>query len=95
MMISATSPMFTTIQARFFLKEKIATADTINLILVFAGIIFIVKPPFIFGQSEIYQEDPEALYAIVALVLGSISLQATVYTILRMLKGILLLRKMS
>ena len=88
MMISATSPMFTTIQARFFLKEKIATADTINLILVFVGIIFIVKPPFIFGYSKMYDEDPEALTAIIVLVLGSIFLQATVYTILRLLKGI-------
>ena len=88
MMISATSPMFTTIQARFFLKEKIAAADIINLILVFAGIIFIVKPPFIFGQSEIYQEDPEALYAIIALLFGNVFLWAPTFIILRKLKGI-------
>lgn len=87
--------MFTTIQARFFLKEKITSADTINLILVFAGIIFIVKPPFIFGQSEMYQEDPEALYAIIALVLGSIFLKATVYTLLRMLKGTFIKRSLT
>ena len=53
MMISATSPMFTTIQARIFLKEKIAAADIINLILVFAGIIFIVKPPFSYVSSHV------------------------------------------
>ena len=87
MMISATSPMFTTIQARIFLKEKISSSDIINILLVFAGIIFIVKPPFIFGQSEMYTEDPEAVYAIIAICLGSMFLQSSVYTILRMIKG--------
>ena len=87
MMISATSPMFTTIQARIFLKEKISSSDIINILLVFAGIIFIVKPPFIFGQSEMYTQDPEAVYAIIAICLGSMFLQSSVYTILRMLKG--------
>ena len=61
MMISATAPMFTTIYARIFLKEAIAVADILNLVLVFVGIVFIVKPPFLFGHSQIYQEDPEAL----------------------------------
>ena len=79
--------MFTTIQARIFLKEKISSSDIINLLLVFAGIIFIVKPPFIFGQSEMYTEDPEAVYATIAICLGSMFLQSSVYTILRMLKG--------
>ena len=51
--------MFTTIQARIFLKEKISSSDIINILLVFAGIIFIVKPPFIFGQSEMYTQDPD------------------------------------
>ena len=90
MMISATAPMFTTFYARIFLKESIAVADILNLILVFVGIVFIVKPPFMFGHSQIYQEDPEALQAILLLVFGAIFLQATVYVILRMLKGIFL-----
>ena len=88
MMISATAPTFTTIYARIFLKESIVPADLANLVLVFSGIIFIVKPPFIFGYSKMYDQDPEALTAIIVLVLGSIFLQATVYTILRLLKGI-------
>ena len=62
--------------------------DIINVILVFIGIILIVKPPFVFGTvDEIYTSDPEAWMAIIALILGSIFLQPTVYVILRVLKG--------
>ena len=59
MMISATAPMFTTFYARFFLKENTVPGDIVNLLLVFVGILFIVKPPFIFGYTAIYFEDPE------------------------------------
>ena len=88
MMIIASSPMFTTIYARIFLKEPIVPSDILNLVLVFAGIIFIVKPPFIFGHSKMYAEDPEALYAIIALLLGNVFLWAPTFIILRKLKGI-------
>ena len=87
MMISATAPMFTALYARIFLKEKIAIADILNLIFVFVGIVFIVKPPFIFGDSDTFFQDPEAIYAMVALIIGSAILQAGVFTILRVLKG--------
>ena len=90
MMIIASTPMFTTIYARLFLKETIVPADIINLFFVFFGIIFIVKPPFIFGHSKMYIEDPEALYAIIALVISSASLWALVFVILRQLKGTIL-----
>ena len=87
MMISATAPMFTALYARIFLKEKIAIADILNLIFVFVGIVFIVKPPFIFGDSDTFFQDPEAIYAMIALIIGSAILQAGVFTILRVLKG--------
>ena len=34
-----------------------------------------------------YTQDPEAVYAIIAICLGSMFLQSSVYTILRMIKG--------
>ena len=83
MMISATAPMFTTFYARFFLKENTVPGDIVNLGLVFVGILFIVKPPFIFGYTAMYFEDPEAIYAIIALITSSVFLQANVYIILR------------
>ena len=59
-MISATSPMFTVFFARWFLKEPILKTDLINIGLVFGGIILIVKPPFIFGWTDMYTSDPHA-----------------------------------
>ena len=59
-MISATSPMFTVFFARWFLKEPILKTDLINIGLVFGGIVLIVKPPFIFGWTDLYTSDPHA-----------------------------------
>ena len=87
-MIMATSPIFTTIFGRIFLKEVIVIADIINLVLVFAGIVFIVKPPFIFGYSSLYIEDPEAIYAVIAMLGISMLGMPPVYIFLRMLKDI-------
>lgn len=86
-MISAASPIFTVFFARIFIKEPILCADIVNVLLVFVGIVLIVKPPFLFGASEMYQDDPEAKIAVIAMILGSVFLQANVYVILRMLKG--------
>ena len=36
---------------------------------------------------QMYNDDPEAIYAVIAMVLSSIFLQANVYVTLRMLKG--------
>ena len=87
-MISASSPMFTVFFARIFIKETIKVVDIVNVFLVFAGIVLIVKPPFLFGNGvQMYNDDPEAIYAVIAMVLSSIFLQANVYVTLRMLKG--------
>ena len=79
--------MFTAFFARLFIKEPIVPADILNVILVFAGIVFVVKPPFIFGSTELYTTDPEAPYAVIILVLSTIFLQANCYVTLRWLKG--------
>ena len=52
--------MFTVFFARWFLKEPILKTDLINIGLVFGGIILIVKPPFIFGWTDMYTSDPHA-----------------------------------
>lgn len=87
-MITATSPLFTIFYGRLFIKEAIFPIDIFNVLLVFIGIICIVKPPFLFGTvDELYSNDPEAIYAVIAVSLGSIFLQPIVYVILRILKG--------
>ena len=88
-MITATSPLFTVFYGRLFIKEAILPIDIFNVVLVFIGMMCIVKPPFLFGSvDELYSNDPEAIYAVIAITLGSIFLQPTVYVILRILKGI-------
>ena len=87
MMIAATAPLFTILYARVFLKESVSVMDLMNLVLVFAGVVFIVKPPFLFGSSERYNEDSTTLYAMIGLLVGSLLLMAPIYVILRKLKG--------
>ena len=87
MMIAATAPLFTIFYARMFLKETISVLDLMNLALVFGGVIFIVKPPFLFGSLVGYNKDSTSLYAMIGLLVGSLLLMAPIYVILRKLKG--------
>lgn len=47
----------------------------------------IVKPPFMFGETEIYTRDPEAWIAILVVLLASIFLLSNAYTLVRFLRG--------
>ena len=44
------SPVITAIFARIFLKEILNVSHFISLIISFAGIVFVARPPFIFGK---------------------------------------------
>lgn len=87
-MLSSGSPLFTAIFARIFLKEAIDLVDILSVFIVFAGIVLIVKPPFIFGQSELYMNDPEAMQAVIILIFSTIFFLANVYVMLRKLKDL-------
>ena len=86
-MIAASSPIFTVFFARIFIKEAIFPIDILNVILVFVGILHIVKPAFLFGASDIYINDPEAIYAVMGWLSSCMLLWSNIYVILRMLKG--------
>ena len=86
-MIGATSPMFTALFARMFIKEPISPADVFNVVMVFLGIVLIAKPPFIFGASDLYANDPYAAYAIIGVIFSSALMQSNVNVIVRSLKG--------
>ena len=89
-MITSTSTIFTVLWARLLIKEPILKVDLLNFVLVFLGIIFIAKPPFIFGTNANMDSDdnPQAKWAILALVFSSAFLTSNVFVLLRMLKGI-------
>ena len=85
--LTAGAPALTAILAYFILKEKIILLDIINVVIVFAGMILIIKPPFLFGYSKEYEADPE--YAMAAIGVSCCTLiQANVYILLRLLKEI-------
>ena len=87
-MISAGSPIWVVIFARVFLKERLLVFDIINIFITLLGIVFIIKPPFIFGYDPSFVLDNEYYIAGVVVFLGSVILQSNVYIILRMLKDV-------
>ena len=57
------------------------------MILVIGGMVLIIRPPFLFGQNEVYLNNPMALYAAIVVSVISIFIQPNVYIIMRALKG--------
>merc|ERR1711936_1005172 len=87
-MISAGSPIWVVIFARVFLKERLLVFDIINIFITLLGIVFIIRPPFIFGYDPQFEFDNQYYIAGVIVFSGSVLLQSTVYIILRMLKSV-------
>ena len=84
-MLTAGSPALTAIFAYFILKERIIPLDIFNVFLVLGGMVLIAKPPFIFGSSQAYEEDPQ--YAVAAIAVSCLAvIQANVFFVLRLLK---------
>jgi len=87
-MISAGAPIWVVIFARIFLKEPLVLFDIINVCITLLGILFIIRPPFIFGYDPLFEFDNQYYIAGVIVFCGSVLLQSNVYIILRMLKGV-------
>merc|ERR1711874_955178 len=87
-MISAGSPIWVVIFARIFLKEPLKVFDIINVFVTLLGILFIIRPPFIFGQDSSYEMDSQYYVAAAINFVGAILLQSNVYIILRKLKSL-------
>eukprot|EP00727_Mastigamoeba_balamuthi_P004353 m51a1_g13916 hypothetical protein (468) ;mRNA; r:796589-798451 len=49
--INFLSPVFTAIFGFFILKEKITKVEIAGYVLCFVGIVFVARPPFIFGKA--------------------------------------------
>jgi len=86
-MISAASPIWTVIMSRIFLKEPMKPFDIVNVIITLTGILFIIRPPFVFGYDESFEFDQQYYIAAVIVFCGTF-MQAGVYIFLRALKGI-------
>ena len=69
-MINCIKPAFVTLLSCIFLKEPCGLFEVFNLILVFAGLTFVIQPQFIFGRGGV-EYTPDMMYAMLALVGGS------------------------
>jgi len=87
-MISSASPIWTAIFGRIFLKEPLKCFDIFNVFTTLLGILFIIRPPFIFGYDPQFKFDTPYYIAAVIVFCGSVGLQSNVYIILRKLKGL-------
>ena len=83
-MISCIKPAFVTLLSCIFLKEACGIFEIFNLVLVLAGITFVIQPQFIFGAREV-EYTPEMVYAVLALV-GATLLGSLITIILRHLR---------
>ena len=83
-MISCIKPAFVTLLSCIFLKEACGIFEIFNLVLVLAGITFVIQPHFIFGAREV-EYTPEMVYAVLALV-GATLLGSLITIILRHLR---------
>jgi drug/metabolite transporter (DMT)-like permease len=81
-MISAASPIWTVLLGRIFLKEPLKPLDILNVVITLTGILFIIRPPFIFGYDPNFELDHQ-YYTAAMIVFGGTFLQATVYILLR------------
>ena len=86
-MIASTSPMYTVFWARLFLKEPVLKIDLLNFVMIFCGIVLIARPPFLFGMTDLYSNDPNVVWAILALIVHSLFFSSNLFVMLRLLKG--------
>lgn len=60
--ITFSSPVFTSIFACIFLKEKYSLWDALFTVFTITGVILIVRPPFLFGASAVGRGDSYSLH---------------------------------
>lgn len=86
-MISAAVPIWTVLIGRVFLKEQLKMIDVFNVALTLVGLVFIIRPPFLYGYDPTFVVD-EAYFSAALIVFGGSILQALLYILLRVLKDV-------
>lgn len=81
MVIQFTNPIFATLLAAVWLRERIGPRELFAAVLSLAGVVLIARPPFLFGELV----DPPDPLAVALAILGSIG-AAVVYVIIRKLR---------
>jgi len=86
-MVLATRPFFSLVIARIFLSEPCGIPEIVTMALLFSGVIFVVKPPFIFPEDQVADVNHgDYFYLAVGLLLLGNLLSGNVMVILRHLR---------
>ena len=83
----ATKPIFVSLSAKLFLKEPCGLVEVLNMVLMLSGIIFVVKPPFLFPEDDpdSHSSDPAGGTAAICVLLTTI-LASNITVIIRKLR---------
>jgi len=84
-MICATRPVFVLISSRIFLKESCGVINIVSMILMLVGVVFVVKPPVIFGTDLEGEYSSMELYSAIGVFLA-MALDANTMIIIRKLR---------
>ncbi|CRL00287.1 CLUMA_CG013560, isoform A [Clunio marinus] len=82
------TPVFVAIFSRIFLKETCGPFNIFTIILTSLGIVFIVKPPIIFGEDEGSENERTDYFWGPLAALASAIFTANAMIIIRMLRGL-------
>lgn len=81
-MVTATKPIFVSISARLFLKERCGLFDLAAMFFMLVGIVFVVRPPILFGTDPGDGYEMMEMYSAIAVFVAT-ALSANNTVILR------------
>ena len=86
--IVATAPTFTSLLGWLVLREKLSISDLIILPLTFIGVVFILRPPFLFGNAVTSEDSISTTNRMIGCSLAAIAAlsQAGIYVSVRKLR---------
>lgn len=82
--ILLSAPIYTSIFARIFLKERLTLVNVLFVLMSLAGVVLVARPPFLFGSNEAY--DVKKLIGAAQSMVAALSFSVSCI-VMRKLKG--------
>lgn len=82
--IFLSAPVYTSVLARIFLKERFTPLNAVLVLLSVVGVVLVARPPILFGSEDKY--GPDKIFGAVQSVLAALSF-ACCCIVMRKLKG--------
>ena len=84
-MVASSRPVWVILFSRLFLKEAWGVLDVVLMVLMMTGVVFVIKPPFMFSSEAGTAYDEPAMWSAVA-VLITTALSSNTTIILRKMR---------